>query len=259
MEEKLIIRGEEMKKITNNQIITILATVVTVVVNALANILPLNGLKTGDISDRFEIYFVPAGYVFSIWGLIYLGLIVYSVFQAMPGQVGDPTLKKIAPLYWIGSLANSVWVFLWHYEVFSLTIIAMVTILVTLIMISRELAKTEGLMKWLVKLPFSIYLGWISVATIANVSQNLFLYEWTGWGIDPQIWAVILLAVASFLGILKSLMENDTPYSFVLIWAFIGITVSQAGSSLVVTAAWAGVIILTLALITSIFRYKKIY
>lgn len=251
--------GEEMKKITTNQIITILATLVTVAVNALANILPLNGLNTGEISDRFQIYFVPAGYVFSIWGLIYLGLIVYSVFQALPGQRGNLTLNKIAPLYWIGSLANSVWIFLWHYEVFSLTIIAMLTILITLIMISRELVKADGLMKWLVKLPFSIYLGWISVATIANVSQNLFLYQWSGWGIDPQVWAVILLAVASLLGIIKTILENDTPYSLVLIWAFIGITVSQAGSSLVVTAAWAGVIILILAIVTSIFKYKKIY
>ncbi len=235
-----------MKKITASQIITLLATVVTVTVNALANILPLNGLNTGEISDRFAIYFVPAGYVFSIWGLIYLGLIIYSLYQLMPDQAENPTLKKIAPLYWIGSLANSVWIFLWHYEVFSITIFAMVAILITLILISRELTKVEGLMKWLVRLPFSIYLGWISVATIANVSQNLFLYDWAGWGIDPQIWAVMLLAVASILGLLKSLLENDTPYSLVLVWAFIGITVSQAGSSLVVPAAWTGVIILVL-------------
>ncbi len=248
-----------MKKNNVYQIITVLATLITIAVNAMATILPLNGLETGEISDRFDIFFVPAGYVFSIWGLIYLALVIYTIYQVLPSQADNPILRKIAPLYWIGSLANSVWIFLWHYEVFSLTVIAMFAILATLILISRELAKTEGLLKWLVKLPFSIYLGWISVATIANVSQNLFLYEWTGWGLDPLVWAVLLLAVASFLGILKSLMENDTPYSFVLIWAFIGIIVSQAGSPLVVTAAWAGVIILILAIITSIFKFKKIY
>ena len=248
-----------MKKINSYQIITLLATVITITVNALANNLPLNGLNTGEISDRFEIFFVPAGYVFSIWGLIYLALIVYSIFQALPAQTNNPVLKKIAPLYWISSLANTVWIFLWHYEVFSFTVFAMLTILVTLIMISRLVVGLKGLEKWIVRMTFSIYLGWISVATIANVSQNLYLYQWKGWGLDPQIWAVILLAVASALGILKTWMENDTPYALVLVWAFIGITVSQAGSSLVVTSAWVSVFLLVAALFSSIYKYRKIY
>jgi hypothetical protein len=248
-----------VKKIKGHQIITVLATLITITVNALANILPLNGLETGVISDRFEIYFVPAGYVFSIWGLIYLALLIYTVFQALPAQSDNPVLKKIAPYYWISSLANSVWIFLWHYEVFSLTLIAMVSILVTLILISQVLVDSAGLEKWLVRLPFSIYLGWISVATIANVSQNLFLFEWNGWGIADQVWAVILLAVASLLGFLKAWLENDTPYVMVLIWAFIGITVSQAGASLVVNAAWVSAFGLLLAVIVSIIKYKKVY
>ncbi len=248
-----------MKRITGSQIITGLATIITITVNALANILPLNGLNTGEISDRFEIFFVPAGYVFSIWGLIYLGLVVYTIYQFLPAQADNPTLKKIAPYYWLGSLANSIWIFLWHYEVFSITIFAMLTILVTLLLINRALAGTDGLIKWLVKLPFSIYLGWISVATIANVTQNLFLYQWNGWGVASEVWAVIMLGIAGLLGILMAWRENDTPYVMVLIWAFIGITVSQAGSSLVVTAAWSAVVLLVLALIISIYKYKKVY
>ncbi|MCJ7718052.1 MAG: hypothetical protein MUO54_16235, partial [Anaerolineales bacterium] len=159
-----------MKRIKVQQMITVLATIVTITVNVLANILPINGLNTGEISDRFKIYFVPAGYVFSIWGLIYLGLIVYTVFQALPSQADNQHIKKIAPFYWVGSLANSIWIFLWHYEIFSLTLAAMLTILITLLIINRILAKSEGLIKWLAKLPFSIYLGWISVAIIANAS-----------------------------------------------------------------------------------------
>jgi len=248
-----------MKKIKAHQIITVLATLVTITINALANILPLNGLETGVISDRFEIYFVPAGYVFSIWGLIYLALIAYTVFQALPAQSDNPVLKKIAPLYWLGSLANSVWIFLWHYEVFSLTLIAMVTILITLILISQKLVSAAGLEKWLVRLPFSIYLGWISVATIANVSQNLFLYNWNGWGIGGQVWAVIMLAVASLLGILKIWQEKDIPYVLVLIWAFVGITISQAGTALVVNAAWASVFVLVIAVVAGIVKSKKVY
>ena len=248
-----------MKKIKAPQIITILATLVTITINALANILPLNGLETGVISDRFEIFFVPAGYVFSIWGLIYMALIAYTVYQALPGQAENPTLKKIAPLYWVGSLANSIWIFLWHYEVFSLTVIAMVAILISLILISQKLVGTDGLEKWMVRLPFSIYLGWISVATIANVSQNLFLYKWNGWGIDGQAWAVIMLAVASLLGILKIWQENDTPYVLVLVWAFVGITVSQAGAALVVSAAWAAAILLFLVAVFNALKSKEVY
>lgn len=248
-----------MKKIKGHQIITVAATLITITVNALANILPLNGLETGVISDRFEIYFVPAGYVFSIWGLIYLALLVYTIYQALPAQSENSVLKKIAPYYWISSLANSVWIFLWHYEVFSLTLIAMVSILVTLILISQVLVDSDGLEKWLVRLPFSIYLGWISVATIANVSQNLFLYQWEGWGISGPVWAVIMLAVASLLGILKSSLENDTPYTLVLIWAFIGITVSQADTPLVVNAAWTSSAILALVTAGSIIKSKEVY
>lgn len=248
-----------MKSIKAHQISTVLATLVTITINALANILPLNGLETGVISDRFDIFFVPAGYVFSIWGLIYLALLAYTVYQVLPSQAENPVLKKIAPYYWIASAANSVWIFLWHYEIFELTLIAMVTILVTLILISRVLIDTQGLEKWLVRLPFSIYLGWISVATIANVSQTLFLFEWNGWGIGGQTWAVIMLAVASLFGIGKAWKENDTPYVLVLVWAFVGITVSQADAVLVVNTAWGTAALLLLAAVVSSLKYKKVY
>lgn len=248
-----------MKKITGTQVITLLATVVTITVNALANILPINGLATGEISDRFEIYFVPAGYVFSIWGLIYLGLIGYTIFQFLPSQSENQTLKKIAPYYWLSSLANTIWIFLWHYEVFSVTLAAMLVILGSLLVMNRKLADAQGYAKWLVKLPFSIYLGWISVATIANVSQTLYFINWDGFGLDPAIWAVIMLGTASLLGILMAWRENDFPYGLVLIWAFVGITVSQSGTALVVNSAWSAVGLLTIALLVSLVKNRKLY
>ncbi len=121
-----------MKKISMYQIITILLTVLKLTANGLANALPLNGQGTGEISDRFDIFFVPAGYVFSIWGLIYLGLIVFSIYQALPQQQENSLIKRISPAYWIGSIANIMWIFLWHYEIFSLTLIAMISILANL-------------------------------------------------------------------------------------------------------------------------------
>ncbi|MCJ7734498.1 MAG: hypothetical protein MUP11_08110, partial [Anaerolineales bacterium] len=157
------------------------------------------------------------------------------------------------------SLANSIWIFLWHYEIFSLTLLAMITILTTLLVINRYLAQSESSTKWLVKLPFSIYLGWISVATIANVSQFLYYFNWSGWGIDATVWAALMLAVATLLGILMAWRENDLPYALVLIWAFIGITVSQAGAAVVITAAWTGVAVLALAGLASVIKSKKVY
>jgi hypothetical protein len=242
-----------MKKINIKQIVTILVTVLTITVNGLANALPLNGQETGEISDRFDIYFVPAGYVFSIWGLIYLGLIAFTIYQALPSQKDDPLLNKIYPAYWIGNIANAVWIFLWHYEFFPLTLVAMIALLICLLYIYMQISKVGSDLdrneKWFVKLPISVYLGWISVATIANVSQVLFYLGWGGWGISPVIWAVIMLSIATLLGLLMLWREYDIAYVLVLIWAFIGITRSQADTAMVVNAAWITSVVLMIGVI----------
>src|SRR5512138_1928173 len=121
-----------MKDITR-QISVIVTVLGTLIVNGLANALPLNGQNTGQISDRFHVYFVPAGYVFSIWGLIYLGLIAYAIYQALPAQRQNPRLRATGWWISLGGLANSAWIFLWHYEQFPLTLIAMLVLLATLI------------------------------------------------------------------------------------------------------------------------------
>src|SRR5512137_1573723 len=107
-----------MKKEIFRQIAVVLTVLATIVVNALANILPINGQNTGEISDRFKVYFVPAGYVFSIWGLIYLGLIAMAIYQALPSQRANPRLRSTGWWISLGGLANIAWIFLWHYEKF---------------------------------------------------------------------------------------------------------------------------------------------
>lgn len=250
-----------MKKITRNQIITILVTVLTITVNVLANALPLNGQGTGEISDRFDIYFVPSGYVFSIWGVIYLGLVAFTFYQALPSQRDNTLLRKIYPAYWVGNLANAVWIFLWHYEVFSLTLVAMLTILVSLLYIYMQISNKDFDLdrnqKWFVKLPISIYLGWISVATIANVSQVLFFFNWSGWGISPVIWTVIMLVIATSLGLLMQWRENDIPFVLVLVWAFAGIANSQADTALVANVAWLTSVLLIVAVIVASFLKRQ--
>ena len=251
-----------MKKLTSRQIITILVTLLTIILNVLANALPFNGQGTGEISDRFSILFVPAGYVFSIWGLIYIGMILFTAYQALNSQRENSLIDKIAPAYWIANMANNVWLFLWHWEFFPLTLIAMLTILVSLISLYRQFDKTDSPLTpsevWLVKIPFSIYLGWISVATISNISQVLFFTGWNGFGLSPEIWTVTMLAIAAALGILMLLRERDFAYAAVLIWAFIGIAAKQADNPIIVYSAWtaAGLIILW-SLITFMIKKSK--
>jgi len=233
-----------MKKGNLYSILTILFTLVTLAVNGLANALPFNGQTTAEISDRFDIFFVPAGYVFSIWGLIYIGLIGFAVYQVLPAQRDDPLIQRIGPAYWLGSLANVVWIFLWHFEFFSLTLVAMLTLLGSLLFIYAQLRKetagATGARFWALQLPFSIYLGWISVATIANVSQVLYFFDWSGWGIGGSIWAAVMILVAVVLGGVMLWRERDMAYGLVLVWAFAGIAVSQSDTPLVVWSAWLG-------------------
>jgi hypothetical protein len=214
------------------QIITILFTLLTLTVNGLANALPINGQTTAEISDRFPVLFVPAGYVFAIWGLIYIGLLAYSVYQALPAQRENATLQRIAPLYWLASAANAIWILLWHYEYFSWTIVAMATLLLSLIAIYRILRVSphagERNFAWAAQLPFSVYLGWISVATIANTAQLLYFLDWNRWGISDVNWTLIMLAVSALLGLAMLLRERDYAYAAVLIWALLGIAAKQA-------------------------------
>ncbi len=240
------------------QIATLIGVVATIVVNGLANTLPLNGQGTGQISDRFNIYFVPAGYVFSIWGLIYLGLVAFAIFQALPAQRENPQLRGIGGLFALASAANIAWIFLWHYEVFTLTVPVMLVLLVSLIAIYLRLrsgrAAVTSAEAWALRVPFSIYLGWITVATIANVTQLLYYLGWNGWGIAPAVWTVIMLAAAVVVAALMALTRRDVAYLAVLVWALIGIALKHAATPTVSLAAWAATAVIALLLIWSAVR-----
>lgn len=235
------------------QIVVVLSILATLIVNALAVSLPLNGLDTGEISDRFEVYFVPAGYVFSIWGLIYLGLIAFAVFQALPAQRENPRLRAAGWWIALSGLANCTWLFLWHYEQFPLTLVAMLGLLATLIVtylrlgIGRTAAPTAE--TWAVRLPFSVYLGWITVATVANVTEVLDYLNWNGFGIAPEIWMGIMLAAVLVIAALMNFTRRDVGYTLVLLWALAGIGIKHAAVAAVAIPTWItfGLVALTLA------------
>jgi len=227
-----------------------IAFLIMITVNGLANALPINGLTTGEVSDSFDIYFVPAAYVFSIWGLIYLALIGYVVYQALPGQRDNLRLKKIGYWFIISSAANSAWIFSWHYRIFPLTVVVMLILLVSLIMIYLKLDIThdnhDQFERWFVDFPFSLYLGWISVATIANISSLLDCWGWKGLGISAEVWAVIMLSVGIILALMIAYKRKDIVFILVFIWAYIGIAVAQKEAPIVVFAAWLGAVILAI-------------
>lgn len=244
-----------MNRDTLRQVLVIIASFATIIFNITANALPLNGLNTGELSDRFQIFFVPAGYVFSIWGLIYLGIIAYAIFQALPAQRENPRLRSIGYIFILSCLANIAWLFLWHYEVFEFTLIAMGVLLLSLVAIYLRLdigrGEVSNAEKWAVHVPFSIYLGWITVATIANTTQLLYYLGWNGWGISPELWAVIMLAAGVIISAIMSLTRADIAYSLVLVWAYIGIAIQHSDTPLVANSALiaAGLIVVILIII----------
>lgn len=243
------------------QLLVIAALLVMIAANILANALPLNNQTTGAISARFPIRFEPAGYVFSIWGLIYVGLIVYAVYQALPAQRQNPRLRAIASPFILSCLANSAWLFLWHYNFFIWTQVAMVALLLALVLIYRRLAAGRHAAtraeKWSVHLPFSVYLGWVTVATVANTSIVLYDWGWRGGGIGEPVWAVIMLLVTAVLTFTILWRHGDVAYALVIVWAAAGIAVKQSDSSLVASTAVAVAVLVALAAAASLIRRQR--
>jgi hypothetical protein len=244
-------------KDTLRQIVVVLSVLLTLVVNILANALPLNGLNTGQISDRFQVYFVPAGYVFSIWGLIYIGLIAYAVYQALPSQRQNPRLRAVGWWAVLAGLANSAWIFLWHYEQFPLTLVAMLALLFSLIVIYLRLGigrtQVPPAETWAVRLPFSVYLGWITVATVANVTSLLDYLNWDGLGLSPVVWMWIVLAAVLVISVLMSFTRRDVAYTLVILWALAGIAVKHAAVPAVAIPTWITFGLVALSLAAALF------
>ncbi|ADI14291.1 TspO/MBR family protein [Truepera radiovictrix] len=219
------------------RVLNIVALAAVVVVNALANTLPLNNLTTGDISDRYPTLFTPAGYVFSIWGLIYLLLAVFVVYQILPKQRDNPRLGRPGPLFVLSCAFNIAWIFSWHYLQIALSTIMIVGLLLSLVLIYERLEvgrtrvhKAESLA---VRLPFSIYLGWLTVATVANVSVTLVALGVTGGALAP-FWAAVAIAAATLIGLAVLRRRGDVAFVGVLVWALIGIAVARWGAATLV-------------------------
>ncbi len=236
----------------------VLALFVTVTLNALANILPLNNQTTGDIANRYPVRFIPANYVFSIWSLIYAGLIAYAVYQALPTQRTNERLRRTGWRFVLTCVLNCAWLVLWHYEFFILTIPVMIALFVTLFAIYIALRmrgdSVSGVEQLVVFSTFSVYLGWITVALITNIVTVLYQQGWNGWGISAEVWTVVLLAVGVGIAALFTRNKPDVAYVAVLIWAFAGIAVKQSDAPLVVIAAVVATLVIAALLVITLLR-----
>lgn len=229
-------------------------------VNALANALPLNNKTTGELSDRYVNLFVPAGITFSIWGVIYILLLMMVIYGFLNKR---EDLSKQRYVMSLNFILNIAWIFFWHYEQVFLSWGVMLLLLGTLIKADRfTLPKALSLReKVFLVLPVHVYLGWISVATIANTTALLVSLNWQGWGLSEVFWTLFVMSAAFILAIVMLLREKNAPFALVIIWAFLGIIIKRTQNEPVyqeiVYFAYGGIAVLTVVLIVQIVRIKE--
>ena len=216
------------------------ATLVVIGGNAAATLLPINGLATGELSALYPTGFTPAGWVFSIWSLIYLGLIAYGVHAALlSGRAarGANTqmlarLKAIELPYLASAVANIAWIFLWHYRFVGASVLAMLLLLASLVVVYvrlRRLPAVSGLQRVLVDGTFSLYLGWITTATFANLGAWFFAIGDWPFSLTMDEWAIVTVVLATGIYVAAGMWTADAVYTAVFVWAALGIVYRASG------------------------------
>ncbi|MFC1960640.1 tryptophan-rich sensory protein [Chloroflexota bacterium] len=234
------------------QVVVIATFVLTLVLNGLASSGTLGGLSIGDISDLFNIYFVPASLTFAIWGVIYFGLGAFVVYHTLPSQRENPYMRRIGWLFVISNIANTAWILLFQSLMFVVSVFAMFALLATLIAIYLRLDIGKPVSRvtyWLIQVPFSIYMAWITIAAIANVSQALFANGYESlFGISGDIWAIIMLVIGT--GIISAViyLGRNVAYALTAVWALAGIVIAQYTPANCVGPVAIGAIIVVLGI-----------
>lgn len=247
------------------QIANIIGLIIVLTVNALASILPIGGLTTGEVSELYANLFVPAGYAFSIWAVIYSLLIVFAIPQAKglfnSSQEAPAYVETIGWWFVISCIANATWIFTWHYLQIPLSVLWMLLILFALIQVYIRLNNGNTESPSVVRIAFSVYLGWITVATVANVSAALVSVDWNGFGISEITWTIIALSTGTLIGLTMIWLRQDIAYIAVIIWAFIAIAVRRQAfavpeEAIIITVIYIAIGLLILTLLGRLFIFK---
>lgn len=222
------------KKFNTIKIISYLAFIAMVVINILADTIPFNNTTIEGISNKYNNPFTPADYTFSIWGIIYFALAAYLIYQSgllkkwgLFPKISQHSIAKININFIISSFTLIIWIFTWHYDLILLSTILMVLLLVLLINIAVTIFREHiGLMDYIfVKAPFSLFFGWVTIATFANIVTWFVSIGWNGFGLSAQFWTIFVLILATIIGLFVILRLNDIGYGLVYHWAIIGILV----------------------------------
>lgn len=233
--------------------LTLLAIVGALGVNIGSNLRPINGLNIGDLSNTLfaEVQVIPANYAFAIWGLIYLGLIALGIYQLFPAQYRRLEFRTISYLLILACTAQMIWVLVFLSRWFWLSVVAMLGILLPLIGIylsleigKRRVSRSD---RWLMQIPISVYLGWITVATVVNVASALYSQGWNGWGLAGAGWTAILVVISGAIAAAVALQRQDPAFVLVIMWALVAIGVRQLAQPLIWVTA--GVVSLLLGLL----------
>lgn len=241
--------------------VPLIATLVVIAVNAAANIVPINGVQTGELSARYPTGFTPAGWVFSIWSLIYLGLIAFSVYSARAGTVGNARIDRVLMPYVLSCVANAAWIFMWHYELIAASLACMLVILGALLVAYVRLnaqPPASFAERACVDLPFSLYLGWITTATLANLAALFFDIGAYPFGLAMDEWAILTVVTATGIYAAAGVRTGDATYTAVFAWASLGIVLQTLQTSQPVRlAAAAGCAVALVATAVSLLRGRR--
>jgi len=235
-----------------SRIIPVFSVIVVLIVNFLANYLPIGGRTTEEVSKAYPTLFTPAGFTFSIWGVIYAMLIAYAIYQYLPRNRDNKLFDRINRHFVVNCAANTLWIFAWHYELITLSLILMVVILGSLIGIYRHVlpGKVAGFRDRLfIRIPFSLYFGWITVATLANISVEQSVIGMDNWMMTKTVWVFVELALAGAIATVMVIRYRDPIFGGVVAWAAWGITERQADTPEVAGAAAAVMILILVILI----------
>ncbi|MBK3495780.1 tryptophan-rich sensory protein [Viridibacillus sp. YIM B01967] len=215
-------------------IITI-AYIAMIAVNAAANILPLNGQTTGEISDSYSVLFTPAKYVFSIWGFIYI-ILAYWIYKHWQHRQRKNTISIQQTLFFTASsLLNILWIFFWHYSYFKTSVVVMLLLLACLALLYFSYSHDRHSCSE--RIPISIYFAWISIATFTNIAFVFTYNHWSGLGFSDPLWTVIMLTFGTAIALHIRFHHFDITYPIVFIWAYIGIAMKNGFEELLVTTA----------------------
>ena len=242
--------------------LNIIAFVAVVLVNGLAGSTTLiGGQDTAQVSDNNFTLITPAGYTFAIWGIIYTLLGLFVIYQALPSDKGKTT-EKVDWFFILSCIANICWLFLWQFEYLAVSVVLMFLLFASLLKAYLNLGISKLSISWreriAVHAPFSVYFGWITIASIANVAAALVSVGWNGLGLSAETWGILVILIALLITTLVVITRRDVAYGLVIVWALIGISSGQSGNqNITLLTQISAVVVAAVIVVTIILQIFK--